>query len=114
MVDCIFCKIINGEIPSSKVYEDDLVYAFEDINPSAPVHVLIVPKEHIASLEELDEGHTSLIGHLHLVASKIAKERQINESGYRLLTNVGKDGGQSVFHLHYHLLGGRNLQWPPG
>ncbi|WP_084388951.1 histidine triad nucleotide-binding protein [Fusibacter sp. 3D3] len=114
MVDCIFCKIINGEIPSSKVYEDELVYAFEDINPSAPVHVLIVPKEHIASLEEMDERHTSLIGHLHLVASKIAKERKIDESGYRFLTNVGKDGGQSVFHLHYHLLGGRTLQWPPG
>lgn len=114
IVDCIFCKIINGEIPSSKVYEDELVYAFEDINPSAPVHVLIVPKEHIASLEEMNEGHTSLIGHLHLVASKIAKERKIDESGYRLLTNVGKDGGQSVFHLHYHLLGGRTLQWPPG
>lgn len=113
-MDCLFCKIINGEIPSSKVYEDELVYAFEDINPSAPVHVLIVPKVHIASIEEMEEEHINLIGHLHLVASKIAKENNIDESGYRLLTNVGKDGGQSVFHLHYHLLGGRSLQWPPG
>jgi len=113
-VDCIFCKIINGEIPSSKVYEDELVYAFNDINPSAPVHVLVVPKEHIVSVEHLEERHKSLIGHIHLVASKIAKTLNVDKSGYRLLTNVGEDGGQSVLHLHYHLVGGRPLQWPPG
>jgi histidine triad (HIT) family protein len=113
-MDCIFCKIIKGEIPSTKVYEDEYVYAFEDINPEAPVHVIIVPKEHIESVKALTISHKSLIGHLHLIAVEIARDKNIDESGYRLVSNVGKDGGQSVFHLHYHLLGGRQLQWPPG
>lgn len=113
-VDCIFCKIINGEIPSKKVYEDDLVFAIEDINPCAPVHILILPKEHVESVSHLSIDHANLIGHIHLVAAKLSKELGVDETGYRLVTNVGKDGGQSVFHLHYHLIGGRGLQWPPG
>lgn len=113
-MDCIFCKIINGDIPSTKVYEDELVYAFRDINPEAPVHVLIVPKLHIESVAHIDDSHHTLIGHIHSVAKQIAEENDISQSGYRLLTNIGKDGGQSVFHLHYHLLAGRQLKWPPG
>ena len=113
-MDCIFCKIINGEIPSTKVYEDAFVYAFEDINPEAPVHVVIVPKMHIESLDALDVSHKELIGHLQLMAALIAKEKGIADDGYRLVSNIGKHGGQTVFHLHYHILGGRQLQWPPG
>lgn len=113
-MDCIFCKIINGDIPSTKVYEDELVYAFNDINPEAPVHVLIVPRQHIDSIAQIDVSHHSLIGHIHTVAKQIALDAGIDQSGYRLLTNIGKDGGQSVQHLHYHLLGGRQLKWPPG
>ncbi|OJV64537.1 MAG: histidine triad nucleotide-binding protein [Clostridiales bacterium 38-18] len=113
-MDCIFCKIINGDIPSTKVYEDSQVYAFKDINPEAPVHVLIVPKQHIESVAHLDDTHKDLIGHIHLVAKQLAEEAGIDQSGYRLLTNIGKEGGQSVFHLHYHMLGGRQLKWPPG
>lgn len=113
-MDCIFCKIISGDIPSTKVYEDELVFAFKDINPEAPVHVLIVPKEHIESVAHLDVAHHPLIGHIHLIAKQIAENEGIDQSGYRLLTNIGKDGGQSVLHLHYHLLGGRQLKWPPG
>lgn len=113
-MDCIFCKIINGEIPSSKVYEDELVYAFKDINPEAPIHVLIVPKKHIESAHQIDESDFQRVGQIHLIAQKIARDYGIDQSGYRLLTNIGKDGGQSVSHLHYHLLGGRQLKWPPG
>ncbi len=113
-MDCIFCKIINGEIPSTKVYEDELVYAFKDINPEAPVHVLIVPKLHLESVAHMDSSHQTLIGHIHSVAQKIAIDTGIAEDGYRLLTNIGKNGGQTVSHLHYHLLGGRLLKWPPG
>ncbi|HAS74535.1 MAG TPA: histidine triad nucleotide-binding protein [Clostridiales bacterium UBA8960] len=113
-MDCIFCKIINGDIPSSKVYEDEHVYAFKDINPEAPVHVLIVPRQHVESIAHIDDSHLSLIGHIHKVAKHLAEEAGVDESGYRLLTNIGKNGGQSVFHLHYHLLGGRQLKWPPG
>lgn len=113
-MDCIFCKIINGDIPSQKVFEDDLVYAFKDINPEAPIHVLIVPKVHIESIAKIDPSHHVLIGHIHSVAQRIAEDFGIQDSGYRLLTNIGKHGGQTVEHLHYHLLGGRQLQWPPG
>lgn len=113
-MDCIFCKIINGDIPSTKVYEDELVIAFKDINPEAPVHVLIVPRQHIDSIAQIDVSHHALIGHIHSVANQIAIDTGIDQNGYRLLTNIGKDGGQSVQHLHYHLLGGRQLKWPPG
>lgn len=113
-MDCLFCKIIAGEIPSSKVYEDDLVYAFNDISPAAPVHVLIIPKNHISSANELNEDNAAIVSHIFLVAGKIAKQLGIAENGYRIVNNCGKDGGQTVGHLHFHLIGGRNLGWPPG
>lgn len=113
-MDCLFCKIIAGEIPSSKVYEDDLVYAFNDISPAAPTHVLIIPKNHISSANELNEENAAIVSHIFLVAGKIAKQLGIAENGYRIVNNCGKDGGQTVGHLHFHLLGGRNLGWPPG
>ncbi len=114
MSDCLFCKIISGEIPSSKVYEDDKVYAFNDISPEAPVHVLIVPKEHIASANCLTEENASVLKDIFLVAKKIAEDLGVAEGGYRIVNNCGENGGQSVKHLHFHLLGGRSLSWPPG
>lgn len=113
MKDCLFCRIINGEIPSKKVYEDNQVFAFEDINPQAPAHILIIPKKHIRGLKEAEGEDAQLIGACHLAAAKIARERSIEE-GYRTVLNVGPRAGQSVFHLHVHLIGGRSLQWPPG
>jgi histidine triad (HIT) family protein len=113
MPDCIFCRIIRGEAPAKKVYEDERVFVFEDINPQAPTHVLIIPKKHIVGLKEAQAEDAELIGYLHLVAAQIARERGI-ENGYRTVFNVGPRAGQSVFHLHLHLLGGRLLRWPPG
>ena len=113
-MDCLFCKIIAGDIPSAKVYEDDLVYAFRDIEPQAPVHILIIPKEHISSANELTEENASIVGHIFAVAAKIAKDEGIADGGYRIVNNCGQDGGQTVGHLHFHMLGGRSLQWPPG
>ena len=113
MNDCLFCKIIKGEIPSKKVYEDSHTYAFEDLNPQAPTHVLIIPKKHIRGLKESTVEEAQLIGRCHLAAAHIARERGI-EDGYRTVLNVGPRAGQSVFHLHVHLIGGRNLSWPPG
>ena len=113
-MDCLFCKIINGDIPSTKVYEDELVYAFRDIEPQAPTHILIIPKEHIASANELTEENASVVGHVFSVAAKIAKAEGIAEGGYRIVNNCGEDGGQTVKHLHFHMLGGRSLAWPPG
>jgi len=113
-MDCLFCKIIAGEIPSAKVYEDDKIFAFRDIEPQAPVHILIIPKEHIASANELTEENASIVGHIFAVAAKIAKEEGIADGGYRIVNNCGEDGGQTVKHLHFHMLGGRSLQWPPG
>lgn len=114
MSDCIFCKIISNEIPSKKVYEDDLILAFYDIAPQAPTHVVIIPKVHIKSINEITEDHKDLIGHIQLSIKKIAKELGLSDDGYRIVNNCGKLGGQTVDHLHYHLLGGRELQWPPG
>lgn len=114
MDQCVFCKIIKGEIPSSKVYEDEKVIAFNDINPEAPVHVLIVPKIHVQSILELDEAGCNIIAHTFKVASDIAKNLKLDEKGFRIVNNIGKDGGQTVPHIHFHLLGGRTLQWPPG
>jgi histidine triad (HIT) family protein len=114
MADCIFCKIVNGEIPADRVYEDDKVIAFNDIEPQAPIHILIIPKEHIPSLNSIDESNNSIIGHIHYVITKIAKEKGIDQKGYRVVNNCGKEGGQTVSHLHFHLLGGRNMMWPPG
>ena len=104
--NCIFCKILKGEIPSQKVYEDELVYAFRDINPAAPVHILIVPKEHIPSANALAAEHEALVGHIVLTAQKIAKEQGFAEDGYRIVNNCGENAGQTVFHLHFHLLAG--------
>jgi histidine triad (HIT) family protein len=110
---CLFCRILSGEIPSKKVYEDDYVFAFEDISPKAPTHVLIIPKKHFAGLKEAEAVDAEVIGRCHLVAAQIARQLNI-ENGYRTVLNVGPDAGQSVFHLHVHLLGGRMLTWPPG
>lgn len=113
-MDCLFCKIIAGEIPSKKVYEDEKVYAFYDISPAAPVHVLIIPKTHIPSANALSEENAAVVGHIFTVAARLAAELGIAEKGYRIVNNCGEDGGQTVHHLHFHLLGGRSLQWPPG
>jgi histidine triad (HIT) family protein len=110
---CLFCKIIEGSIPSSTVYEDEQCYAFGDIDPKAPVHVLIVPREHIPSLAEAGAHHPALLGHLLWTAAEIARTKGLSK-GYRAVINTGSDGGQSVDHIHVHLLGGRPLSWPPG
>ena len=112
MKDCLFCKIAAGEIPSKKAYEDEFVFAFHDITPQAPVHILIIPKQHISTLEDVNEGNSDLMGKIVHTASKLAKEN--NLEGYRLVTNCNEIAGQSVFHIHFHLLGGRTMQWPPG
>lgn len=112
--DCVFCKIISGELPSTKVYEDDNVLAFEDISPAAPVHVLIIPKKHVSSVLHVEEDELSLIRDIHRVAQHLARELGVAEKGFRLVNNCGEDGGQTVDHIHYHLLGGRHLSWPPG
>ena len=113
-MDCLFCKIINKEIPSDIVYEDDDVLAFNDIDPKAPVHVLVIPKKHIASLNELTEADSALLMKIMLVIKKIAQDKNIAESGYRVVNNCGEQGGQTVGHLHFHLLGGREMLWPAG
>jgi len=112
--DCIFCKIVAGGIPAAKVFEDDRAVAFRDINPQAPTHALIIPRRHVASLGEAGEDDESLLGHLLLVAARVAREEGLAESGYRTVINTGAGAGQSVFHIHVHLLGGRALTWPPG
>ncbi|CDH89822.1 putative nucleotide-binding protein [Clostridium botulinum B str. Eklund 17B (NRP)] len=114
MGDCIFCKIIKGDIPSKKLYEDELVYAFYDINPEAPVHFLVIPKEHIKSVNELNEKNINVVSHIFKVINKLVVELGIADSGYRIVNNCGEDGGQTVNHMHFHILAGRNLQWPPG
>lgn len=114
MQDCLFCKIIAGEIPSTKVYEDETVYAFKDIEPQAPTHIIIVPKTHIKSANDLSDDNASVVGHIFAVAADIAERDGFAESGWRIVNNCGKDGGQTVGHLHFHLLAGRNLGWPPG
>jgi histidine triad (HIT) family protein len=112
--NCIFCKIIAGKSPSKIVYQDEQVVAFLDINPAAPVHILIVPREHIPSINHLTDDHEPLIGHLYLVAQRLAKDNGISESGYRLIINNGPDARQAVFHLHLHLLGGQPMRYPMG
>ncbi len=113
MDSCEFCGIIRGEEPAKKIYEDDRVLAFEDIRPQAPTHVLIIPRKHIVGLKQAAAEDAEIIGYMHLVAAKIARERHI-EDGYRTCFNVGPKSGQSVFHLHLHLIGGRVMRWPPG
>ena len=114
MIDCLFCKIVSGKISSDFVYEDDRVVAFHDINPQAPIHILIIPKEHISTLNDIRDKDKKLLGNLQLIASKIAKENNIQSDGFRTVYNCNKDAGQTVFHIHLHLLGGRSLGWPPG
>lgn len=111
---CLFCKIVAGSIPADLVHADERAVAFRDINPLAPVHVLVVPREHVASLEAASERHADLLGALLIVARRVAREQGIAEGGYRTVINTGADGGQSVHHLHVHVLGGRAMQWPPG
>lgn len=113
MSDCLFCKIVEGEIPSNKVYEDDRILCFHDVDPQAPVHVLIIPKKHIPSLDDLQEEDADLISYIMLKVKDIAAELGL-ENGYRLVNNYGEDGLQTVKHLHFHLVGGRKLTWPPG
>lgn len=112
-MDCIFCKIAAGTIPSKKLFEDGEVYAFADIDPKAPFHALIIPKEHLESLADAAANHKSVLGYLHLIAAELARKHGLT-SGYRVVINTGPDGGQTVSHLHLHLLGGRAMHWPPG
>lgn len=112
-MDCLFCKIAAGEIPSTKIYEDEYVYAFADIDPQAPFHAIIIPREHIASADMINENNSILIAKVFEAVAKIAKSENL-ENGYRVVNNCGKDGGQTVGHIHFHLLARRNLQWPPG
>ncbi len=113
-MDCIFCKIVKKEIPSKIVFENERIIAFEDINPQAPVHILIIPKRHIPYIAEIEEEDISLIGELIYTAKRIAEEKGLTKDGFRLVFNNGKNAGQEVFHIHLHLLGGRKFTWPPG
>ncbi|MCB1025045.1 MAG: histidine triad nucleotide-binding protein [Acidobacteria bacterium] len=112
--DCLFCKIIAGTIPSQKLHEDEFCVAFNDISPQAPIHILVVPREHFASLDEARKEHKEILGHLLLTAAEIARKNEISEEGYRIVINTNDNGGQTVFHLHVHLLGGRQFIFPPG
>jgi histidine triad (HIT) family protein len=112
--DCLFCKIIDKQIPANIVFEDDRAIAFRDINPQAPTHVLIVPRRHIPTLNDLTDGDAPLVGHLHLIAAQLASAEGIAGAGYRVLFNTGRGAGQTVWHIHLHLIGGRALGWPPG
>lgn len=112
--DCIFCKIVKKQIPCEMLYEDDKVIVFKDISPQAPVHAIIIPKEHIDDLNCLNKESSSIIGHIFIVAKEMAESLGIAESGYRIVSNCGEQGGQTVQHVHFHLLGGRMLKWPPG
>lgn len=112
--DCLFCKIVAGEIPAVKIYEDETCVAFNDISPQAPTHILIVPREHFDSLDTAENSHKEILGHLLLKAADIAREQNFAENGYRVVINTNEQGGQTVFHLHVHLLGGRTFVFPPG
>mgnify|MGYP003319580899 FL=1 len=114
MNECLFCNMVSGAIPCDKVYENEYVLAFRDIDPKAPTHILIIPKKHITTLNEINENDQDLLGELLLTAKKIAKDEGIDTSGYRTVINCNSDGGQTVFHIHMHLLGGRQMAWPPG
>lgn len=112
--DCLFCKIRDGLIPAKLVHQDDLSLGFEDIRPQAPTHVLFIPKRHIATVNDITSEDREIVGHLFTAAAKLARERGISESGYRLVMNTNRDAGQTVFHIHLHLVGGRPMEWPPG
>ena len=112
-MDCLFCKIVSGDIPSAKVYEDDTVLAFNDINPEAPVHILLIPKMHITSMADVNESNSSVVAHIFEVAAKIAREKGFDD-GFRVVSNCGDSAGQTVKHLHFHLMAGRDFGWPAG
>jgi histidine triad (HIT) family protein len=114
MEDCLFCKIVHNEIPAELIFEDDRIVAFNDINPQAPIHVLIIPKEHFASLNDIPEEKKDLLSHILLRARQIAQNLGIRDNGYRIVLNTARDSGQEVFHIHFHLLAGRRMTWPPG
>jgi len=114
MTDCIFCKIVSGDIPGDIVYQDDEVLAFRDLNPQAPTHILIIPKKHISTINDIQPEDAELIGKMYLAASQIARKEGIAEPGYRAVMNCNREAGQTVFHIHLHLLGGRPMSWPPG
>lgn len=114
MEDCLFCKIVNGDIPADKVYENGNILAFRDINPQAPTHILIIPKEHIPTLNDLEESHQALVGEILFTAKNLAEQEGIATSGYRAVFNCNRGAGQDVYHIHLHLLGGRQMTWPPG
>jgi histidine triad (HIT) family protein len=114
MSDCLFCRIIEGEIPAKKVYEDEQIVVIEDIAPVSPTHLLLIPRRHFVNLLDMDESDIPLIGHIFQVAPRIARDRNIDENGFRIVNNNNAGAGQSVFHIHFHLLGGRNFSWPPG
>jgi len=114
MTNCLFCKLVAGDIPPDTVYEDDDVLVFRDVNPQAPLHVLAVPKQHIATINDLDAEHAGLVGKLYLAAQKVAQQEGVAEAGYRTVMNCNAQAGQTVFHIHLHILGGREMGWPPG
>ena len=114
MSDCLFCKIISGQVPANKVHDDEVCIGFSDINPQAPMHVLFVPKRHLATLNDCTIEDRELLGHLAVSAAKVAREKGVSEGGYRTVMNCNRDAGQTVFHVHLHLLAGRALSWPPG
>lgn len=113
-MNCIFCKIVHKEIPSKIIYEDDRVLAFHDIAPQAPVHILIIPKKHYSTLLDIKEDDRELIGYIFNIIKKIAKQTGVDERGFRIVVNCNQEGGQTVYHLHFHILGGRQMHWPPG
>lgn len=113
-MNCLFCKIAQGEIPAKKIFEDSEILAFHDIKPQAPTHILIIPKQHIATINDVDSKDEQLLGRMVLTAKKLAKSEQFSDDGYRLVFNVNSGGGQEVYHIHLHLLGGRQMKWPPG
>ncbi len=114
MDNCLFCKIINGEIIAKKVYENEHIIAFNDIDPKAPIHILVIPKKHIRSINELNSSDINLAGEIILAAKKIAKDQGVDSKGFRVVFNTNDDGGQTVYHIHMHIMGGRQMQWPPG
>ena len=114
MSDCLFCKIAQKTIPAKLVYEDDLTLAFDDINPQAPVHTQVIPKTHVAAVQDCRDQHPGLLAPLLMACIQVAKLKGLADSGYRIVTNTGADAGQTVFHLHFHVLGGRHMKWPPG
>lgn len=113
-MDCLFCKMVSGDIKPDVVYEDDLVLVFRDIAPQAPVHVLLIPKKHVTSLDDAESGDAALLGHILLTAQRVARDLGVAKDGFRLVTNCNRNGGQTVYHLHFHLLAGRHMTWPPG